>query len=189
VSKRYFLKALCFILLGLLSSCGPKKTVVNKQIDLFGDVTELEAKKQEFFAMGPVDQKSQDGSKLVKKKIKKLFLTDMKELIHLQEAKLVDVPIPLNSKPIIDFFMPDTTKHEIALGYISGMFLEDATQFYIQEMERLGWQNLAYFSNCESLLNFVKPGKICVVSIRPSDHQDHVKIFILLQNTPNKLMK
>ena len=77
------------------------------------------------------------------------------------------MPVPLNSEPILDFSGDIFLDNEVLLRYKSDMVLDEAVNFYLREMERLGWRNVATFNSFESLLNFVKPGRFCTVSVRP----------------------
>ena len=95
----------------------------------------------------------------------------MVELARELEAKLIDIPIPLNVEPLGDFFNNENAdvSEAISLGYNTNMTADQAAEFYRQEMERLGWRCLTSFQGPELLANFVKPGKFCSVSIRPGD--------------------
>ncbi|HRN77663.1 MAG TPA: hypothetical protein PLU71_00315 [Candidatus Dependentiae bacterium] len=100
------------------------------------------------------------------------------DLIQEQEAKLSDIPIPLNVLPILHFFKDqEISSSHAMLGYISyDMSAVQVAEFYVHEMEWLGWQQVAYFNGIEQQLIFFKPGKICSISVRPS----HKKIELVI---------
>jgi hypothetical protein len=113
------------------------------------------------------DKQSSNQNKYLRKKIKPNQFTGI-DFIHQQEAKHSDIPIPLNAFPIPDYFNQNNTKNAAAvMGYTIPLSTQEVTLFYTLEMERLGWQQVAYFDNLETLLSFEKPGHICTVSIRP----------------------
>lgn len=93
----------------------------------------------------------------------------MLERAREQQAKLVDIPVPLNVDPISDFFESEAPEPSqgLTLGYYTEMSVDDVMKFYQQEMERHGWRLLADASGPELLANFIKPGRFCSVSIRP----------------------
>ncbi len=85
--------------------------------------------------------------------------------VRLQEAKMVDIPIPLSAEPLPEYF--DPASPTIMLGYedttLSPAGIED---FYMKEMERLGWKSKEQFIGYESKLRFTKPERSCFISIR-----------------------
>ena len=83
------------------------------------------------------------------------------------EAKLIDIPIPLSAKPLLDYYTAGSDLPIDLLGYNVSMELEDVLKFYEHEMERLGWQRLAFCTGFETLLTFSKPDRLCSISIRP----------------------
>jgi len=86
--------------------------------------------------------------------------------INQQEAKLIDIPIPLYEKwlsmEVDDSNSQDTT----IFGYHSLLSETALIDFYLHEMERLGWRQLAFFQGTESLLQFESPERLCSISIR-----------------------
>ena len=162
----------------LLESCKKSKVIsfsnklhidkkVDKKDDIFSPVSDIEAKKivGSFSNNDKNDfSRSQD---LHEKLLTNKQLRELRDIARQKEAKLSDVPIPINVEPIESFFnntiSPDNT---VILGYRSSMPMNNICMFYRQEMERLGWRNIAEFDGCEKLLNFQKPGKFCSVSIR-----------------------
>lgn len=88
-----------------------------------------------------------------------------------QEAKLIDIPIPLYDERL-SMEASDSNRQDTAiLGYRSSLAVVAIIDFYVHEMERLGWQQLALFQGTESLVQFESPERLCSISIRPSDIQ------------------
>jgi len=89
--------------------------------------------------------------------------------IEEQEAKLVDIPLPIDISPISQYFSDNTSlqnSHGMMLGYTSNLTSNAVATFYMHEMERLGWQQLVNVDTVEQLLIFSKPHKMCAISIR-----------------------
>jgi hypothetical protein len=82
------------------------------------------------------------------------------------EAKLSDIPVPLDSKPLMDQTDIQSTDN-VMLCYDNDMDAEAVIEFYEREMERCGWQADAAYKGFEALLNFSKPARFCSISIRP----------------------
>lgn len=98
--------------------------------------------------------------------------------IKQQEAKLIDVPIPLDVVPNPNYFSDISSGDDLLLGYIATTSPDDLVFFYIQEMERLGWKNRSMsIGAVESLLYFEKPRRFCSVSLRPAQRKTVIIIF------------
>jgi len=114
---------------------------------------------------GSEEKKLNEHDKKKSRKQKKLAL---RESVRQREARLADIPIPLNVEPITDFFEDDTSlSQHSSLGYSANMSPEQAYDFFKSEMERHGWRCMSSVSGTEKLFYFVKPDKFCSVSIRP----------------------
>ena len=91
--------------------------------------------------------------------------------VRVQEARLNDVPFPLGSEPLPQFFTGDEqaeiSADNIMLAYANNRKQEDLMLFYQQEMERLGWRHVGYITRSETLLHFDKPSRFCTISLRP----------------------
>lgn len=94
-----------------------------------------------------------------------------------QEARFVDVPIPLDAKPL-----PVT---DISSGYTTLMRFktaesyEELQDFYVQEMERYGWDITAAAHPEQTLYNCYKPTRWCSIIILPDGKKRSVvSIFI-----------
>lgn len=108
-----------------------------------------------------------------------------------QEARLTDIPTPLNAKPVPNYFWMDKKESAgVMLGYSVTASPQEIVSFYSQEMERFGWDQIAYFDACEHLLIFEKPGRVCSISLRPVDslvnrsinHSDTILLIIFSGN-------
>jgi len=87
-----------------------------------------------------------------------------------QEARLTDIPIPLNAKPLPKYFWMDEQESAgVMLGYCVTASPQEIVSFYSQEMERFGWDQIVYCNAHEHLLIFEKPGRVCSISLRPVD--------------------
>ncbi len=84
-----------------------------------------------------------------------------------QEAKLIDIPIPFGSKPLKRYTEQIQESENIMLGYENEMPANALQNFYVQEMERFGWQQEALCTGPEFVLLFSRPGKISIISLRP----------------------
>jgi len=92
-------------------------------------------------------------------------------LINQQEAKLVDIPIPLYDEWLSVASNDSNTEDTTMFGYRSSLSVNVIIDFYVHEMERLGWQQLKLFQGTESLVQFESPERLCSISIRPSNIQ------------------
>lgn len=89
------------------------------------------------------------------------------ELVRIYEAKMADIPIPIGSKPIKQYFQAAAADaQEITLGYISEQSISELATFYVQQMEQYGWSQAALFSGVEHLIIFEKPDQVCAISLR-----------------------
>lgn len=96
--------------------------------------------------------------------------------IFQQEAKLSDIPISIYARLVDNSAMQQESviKKEdeerqdqaIQLHYESFVSLSELSDFYIQQMEMLDWQQVMTFCADELLFIFQKPGRTCAVSMR-----------------------
>lgn len=88
------------------------------------------------------------------------------ERIAQQESLLSDIPVPLVVTPVSLWENPQGS---IILTYRTELMCSVLKDFYVQEMERMGWAQSASFQSDELLLMFKKPHKtLCIVEIRES---------------------
>jgi hypothetical protein len=97
-----------------------------------------------------------------------------------QEAMLVDIPIPLFDERIILPLSDSSEGGTLVFGYKSPLSSEQATHFFMTQMERLGWEHLVTFDGVESILQFESPDRYCTVIIKSHD-SSHSSIFIHLK--------
>ncbi len=81
------------------------------------------------------------------------------------EARLGDLPLPLMAKGIS---ASDDGQGRYVIVSKTELSLANLTQFYAQEMERLGWIKVAAFEHKELLFSFKRQRQSCIVSMRPS---------------------
>ena len=170
---------MCGMLCIMLPSCGPfsKKKVKEKKLSddtrsvffpLSEEYIRNDVRSQYASKEGGENKSrsvSQDGKKMSRKQ-KKIAAC---ERARQQEARLADIPIPLNVEPLSNFFQHDldaTTRHA-SLGYHTDMSAAQVNNFFKREMERYGWQCMSDVSGPELFASFVKPEKFCAISIRP----------------------
>lgn len=86
--------------------------------------------------------------------------------IRLQEAKLVDIALPLSAIPLPDYF--DSSSPITMLGYRdTTLSLCELQEYFMQEMARTGWLlKEQVVGSREILFRFKKPTKRCFISLR-----------------------
>ncbi len=89
----------------------------------------------------------------------------VKDRIAEIEARLGDLPVPLMVQGVS---VSDEGQGRYFIVYKTALSLDELTQFYGQEMERLGWQKVTSFEHAELLFSFKKQKRSCVISVRPS---------------------
>jgi uncharacterized protein (DUF2132 family) len=90
--------------------------------------------------------------------------TSVSELARQYEARLVDIPIPVSVKA--EKVSVDTSGKKMLI-YKTEVPMKHVQKFYLQEMERLGWNKEYSFEGPQVLLNFKKPNRFCSVMLRP----------------------
>jgi len=99
--------------------------------------------------------------------------------IKMQEAKLLDIPLSVSAKPLSRYYHVDDIA--IMLGYRDYTHsIQELVTFYTQEMERLGWCGTAAVCGYESMLQFSKPNRWCIVSIRSPSSGKYVEWVITI---------
>ncbi len=94
------------------------------------------------------------------------------------EAKLYDVPVLMNAQLVQNINNSACVDESSLITYEVPIDYQHATNFYQEEMERLGWWQTNAFKGSESLLNFEKPNKYCSISIRPLKKISRIIIFM-----------
>lgn len=98
-----------------------------------------------------------------------------------QEARLIDIPIPVQADPLSlhGDRLGNEEKSSLVLAYRVYSKKQDIRSFFALEMERLGWNMIADIEDVESLLVFVKPTKVCTVSMR-SNYEQEASLLIVI---------
>ncbi len=99
-------------------------------------------------------------------------------LVKELEAKLMDIPIPLEVKPINSCFSQDPREDNCSLGYFVSSTAKGIEQFYLQEMDRLGWKKTFSIHGFEDLIGFEKPKRFCLISLRLDSETDAIRLII-----------
>jgi hypothetical protein len=98
-----------------------------------------------------------------------------------QEALLVDIPIPFFDERIIPSFFDAPESDTLVFGYKSPLSKDQAIDFFLKQMERLGWECLVSFESIgETLLQFKSPDRYCTVIIK-NDSLSSLSIFIYIK--------
>jgi hypothetical protein len=100
--------------------------------------------------------------------------------ILLKEVMLVDIPIPLYDERIIIPLSDNSEGGTLVFGYKSPLSCEQVIDFFITQMERLGWKHLVTFDGIESILQFESPDRYCTVVVKKSG-LSHSSVFIYLK--------
>jgi hypothetical protein len=100
-----------------------------------------------------------------------------------QEAMLVDIPIPLYDHRILPTSYDETERDTLVFGYKSPLDHNQAVEFFINQMERLGWRHLVSFDTySESILQFKSPDRYCTVVVQKSEKESvGSSIFIYIK--------
>jgi hypothetical protein len=86
--------------------------------------------------------------------------------VRQEEAKLFDVPIPLEVRPLERYIGSDAAFPNTFLAYALDTSMLELHSFYITQMERFGWRKVAEFVGPEVMLVFEKPHRSCMIAIR-----------------------
>jgi len=123
-----------------------------------------QGKEQQHVKSEPVKEHKKGKKPLSRKKKLALACERARE----QEAKLVDIPVPLNVKPVSDFFCDEHvgSTDSSMLAYTTDQSLDEIADFFKQGMERHGWRCRTSFSGLEHLMHFTKPKRFCSISLR-----------------------
>jgi hypothetical protein len=100
-----------------------------------------------------------------------------------QEAMLVDIPIPLYDERIIPSCDFSVAADTLFFGYKSPLSRAQAQAFFMNQMERYGWQHLVSFESVELLLQFSSPDRYCTVIIKNDDNLLLSRIFIYIKKS------
>lgn len=100
-------------------------------------------------------------------------------LMHEQQARLIDIPFPLQATSLERYF--NAYEGKVIMGYDVRGYVSDYIALYEQGLERWGWRKITHISNTlESLLVYDKPERYCVVSLRHASVSGNIPIRIML---------
>ena len=120
-----------------------------------------------------------------KNNIAQTLINDQRKILDIivqQEAMLVDVPIPLYDERIIPSDYSIAESDTLIFGYKSPLACAQAQAFFMNQMERYGWQHLVSFNTAELLLQFQSPYRYCTVIIKNDDRDaSSSRIFIYIK--------
>lgn len=91
------------------------------------------------------------------------------------EARFSDIPIPFHVTPL------KNSTSASSCAFVLEESQEKSAQFYLREMERMGWRLISEFQGFETVLVFEKLERICTVSVRPlrQDKKPSVQVYII----------
>jgi hypothetical protein len=95
-----------------------------------------------------------------------------------QEARLYDIPIMMHAYP--DYAYQDECKDDYStfVAYTVPDTCDGVQSYYVQNMERYGWQHAASVDGYEKILVFEKPQKLCIISLRSAFKKGDTKVVI-----------
>lgn len=100
-----------------------------------------------------------------------------------QEAMLIDIPIPLYDERII-LSHNEIEPNSLVFGYKSPFSRVQAREFFMNQMERFGWQHLVSFDSPDLLLQFSSPNRYCTIVIKKLEsNSNHCIIFIYIKKS------
>src|SRR5579864_6242602 len=88
-----------------------------------------------------------------------------------QEAMLINIPIPLYDERVLPASLDDGESHTIVLCYKSPLNLQQLCDFFMSQMERLGWKHLVSFDSYEKHIIFENPDSYCLIMIKEADQR------------------
>jgi len=103
------------------------------------------------------------------------------DLIIQQEAMLVNIPIPFFDERIIPLSSDTVESDTLLFGYKSPLSRDQVIDFFLKQMERLGWKHLVSFESTEALLQFKSPDRYCTIVIKNSSSLLSSSIFIYIK--------
>lgn len=101
--------------------------------------------------------------------------------VHEYQARFTDMPFPFDAQVKNKNLVTDYgDKVQFFINFTTKMSLRDLRQLYHQEMEQLGWQQIASFEHDpqQIILVFEKPTKISVIAIQPHTQTCTIKYHI-----------
>jgi hypothetical protein len=104
------------------------------------------------------------------------------DFVREREARMADVPFVLDARPVTDHIT------DSVYTYTSTVKIAELVAWYTSEMERVGWQLLAYnHENSQKasqiLYIFEKPSKLCALRFEQACSRTKVRIDYMLKRT------
>lgn len=103
------------------------------------------------------------------------------EQIHEYQARFTDMPFPFDANVQNKNLVTDCgDKVQFFVVFSTKTSLSDLHDLYHQDMEQLGWNEVALFANDpqQSVFVFEKPTKLCVITLQPHARTCTVKYHI-----------
>jgi hypothetical protein len=100
----------------------------------------------------------------------------------LMQARYVDVPLPLQSVPDLDKSVSAHDQAQVTFVFTIADSRQSMCDYYLIEMEQLGWQREAFLSSSpdhRAIINFRKPHKFCTVVIDPGSTCTEVSVHVI----------
>lgn len=97
----------------------------------------------------------------------KSFKQEQRHAWQQEQARLYDIPVPIMAEPDYDYTWSDENGSRVLGFLVTADTPQELVEFYRSHMERQGWQERAIIHGREVLIEFVKPEKLCCVSVRP----------------------
>jgi hypothetical protein len=97
-----------------------------------------------------------------------------------QEARLSDIPVLMDAKCVENKGILVAKSGQNIVQCTSKLPIAEVVDFYEQEMERMGWQQLSAFSGKETVLAFEKPFSVAIIMIRESKKKNATHISVLI---------
>lgn len=161
----------------VLSGCGGTKKVIHNP-----DVASVQSDPNSCDIA--LVYKEQSRKEAALSSVRRIIVTDDQSAadntVRRLEARSIDLAIPMGVTPL-EKYINCTEDGDFCLAYASDMSLSDLSDFFQKEMERLGWQKKAQYEHHEQLIVYEKPGKIVIVSLRPSIKKSFATMLLIFQ--------
>ncbi len=97
-----------------------------------------------------------------------------------QEARLSDIPVLLGAQRIENKNNVTVQSGQKALLFSSNLSQDEVRNFYEQEMERMGWRQVGWFTGKEDFLMFEKPHNNALVVLRARGNKNRATRITVL---------
>lgn len=113
------------------------------------------------------------------------------ETMLLQQAKNIDIPVPVGFTPSPKLSLSNTNGQPVFSCYQGNLQINQVISFYKKSMELEGWKIQDFSTQQEGLLFCKKVSKNCALSIRPSHFtsknrkSSQTDVYVFIQNKSN----